>query len=128
MTRSSRTISPCSQWGIRQPFNKAERNRALYEPTSRGRGSIEYKDHNISAILQGLGETWIEGYKFAFNFPRSLEKAVIRWFVNHLHWIAHAPSAEVNGMAETAPLWIGPAPTLSNALEPTELEQTIALA
>lgn len=31
-------------------------------------------------------------------------------------------------MAESAPLWIGPAQTLSNAPEPTELEQTMVIA
>ena len=112
-----------------QSFNKAERNRALQELIGRGRGSIEYKHQNISAILKGLGETWIEGYKPAFNFQRSLEKAVIRWLADHPHWVARAPFAErVDGMAESAPLWIGPAPTLSNAPEPAELEQTMAIA
>ena len=30
--------------------------------TGRQPGSIEYKHQNISAVLMGLGETWITGY------------------------------------------------------------------
>lgn len=44
----------------------------------RPRGSIEYKHQNISAVLKGLGEDWIPGYKPAFNFQASLVDAVVR--------------------------------------------------
>ncbi len=49
-------------------YSKASHNRALQQRIARGRGSIEYKHRNISAVLKGLGETWIGGYKPAFNF------------------------------------------------------------
>lgn len=38
-------------------YSKAEHNRQLQELIGRGRGSIEYKHQNISAVLKGLGET-----------------------------------------------------------------------
>ena len=50
-----------------QPYSKAEHNRRLQEAIGRPRGSIEYKHQNISAVLKGLGEDWISGYKPAFN-------------------------------------------------------------
>jgi hypothetical protein len=110
-------------------INKAERNRALQAFIKRGRGSIEYKHQNISAILLGLGETWIAGYKPAFNFQRSLEKAVLRWLDAHPGWITRAPSPmAAKGMAESAALWIGPPPTMSNAPEPEEAEQAMVIA
>lgn len=49
-------------------YNKAEHRHALI-PLLQGRteGLIEFKHRNISAVLKGLGEAWIPGYKPAFN-------------------------------------------------------------
>ena len=44
-----------------QPYSKAEHNRALQQLIGRGRGSIEYKHQNISAVLKGIGETELAG-------------------------------------------------------------------
>ena len=38
-----------------QSYSKAELNRALQQLIGRGRGSIEYKHQNISALLKGRG-------------------------------------------------------------------------
>ncbi|MGE0421872.1 MAG: hypothetical protein AB7O88_06390 [Reyranellaceae bacterium] len=61
------------------PYNKAEHNRRLQARIDRPRTSIEYKHQNISAVLKGLGEDWLAGYKPAFNFQMSLLDAVARW-------------------------------------------------
>ena len=53
-------------------YSKAEHNRFLQGVIDRLRGSIEYKHQNISAVLKGLGEDWMPGYKPAFNFQASL--------------------------------------------------------
>jgi hypothetical protein len=52
-----------------RPHSTAEHRQAL-RPRLNGRsdGSIEFKHQNISAVLKGLGEAWIPGYKPAFNF------------------------------------------------------------
>ena len=112
-----------------QPLNKSEHRRALQDRIDRGEGSIEYKHQNISAVLVGLGETWIVGYRPAFNYQRALEDAVLRWLAGHPAWTTRTPSvAAMNSLAENPALWIGPAPTLSNAPEPKELEQAMAVA
>jgi len=112
-----------------QPFSKAERNRALQQTIGRGRGSIEYKHQNISAVLKGLGETWITGYKPAFNYQLALEKAVVRWLVDHPEWQQRIHQFEGGaGLAESHALWVGLPPTLSNAPPPAELEQALAVA
>ena len=67
-------------------YNKAEHNRQLQRQLDRSHGSIEFKHRNISAVLQGLGETRIEGYKPAFNIQASLEDAVARWLARHPEW------------------------------------------
>ena len=51
-----------------KPNSKAEHNRQLQGHIDRGRGAIEFKHQNVSAVLKGLGEAWIEGYKPAMNF------------------------------------------------------------
>ena len=111
-------------------YNKAEHNRSLQELIGRPRGSIEYKHQNISAVLQGFGQTWISGYKPAFNFQASLADAVDRWLARHPDWLAPTAHAGLisSTIAEEATLWIGPPPTHSNAPPPDELEQMTAIA
>ena len=63
-----------------QAYNKAEHRRALMRKLeNRSEGSVEFKHQNISAVLKGLGEDWIQGYKPAFNFQMSLVDAVVWW-------------------------------------------------
>ena len=115
-----------------RPYSKADRNRALQALIGRSRGSIEYKHQNISAVLKGLGEDWISGYKPAFNFQASLVDAVLRWFERRPDWLAPAARRIANpapsAAREDAILWIGPPPTHSNAPPPNELEQITAMA
>src|SRR4051812_45320100 len=114
-----------------RPYNKALHNRMLQTAIDRTHGSIEYKHRNISAVLKGLGEDWIPGYKPAFNIQTSLTDAVARWLDRHPEWLAsvsrRSPDAGPAAREETI-LWIGPPPTLSNAPPPDELEQMTAIA
>lgn len=113
-------------------YSKAGHNRQLQAMVDRARGSIEYKHQNISAVLKGLGETWISGYKPAFNYQASLEDAVMRWLERHPDWLhpaAHVgASGTPTGLRESEVLWIGPPPTHSNMPPPDELEQMTAIA
>ena len=114
-----------------RPYSKAAYNRALQERISRSRGSIEYKLQNISAVLKGLGEDWIPGYKPAFNFQMALADAVARWLALHPGWLARTGSslsAHAPGLAEPEALWIGPPPTAGNGPPPDELEQMLFVA
>jgi len=113
------------------PYNKSERRRALAALIGRADGSIEYKHQNISAVLKGLGETWIDGYKPAFNFQSSLVDAVARWLARRPEWYATAHSGGHSTAArlrEGGGLWIGPPPTLSNTPPPEELQQMLVVA
>jgi hypothetical protein len=116
-----------------RPYTKAEHNRALAAAIGRPRGSIEFKHQNISAVLMGLGQAWIQGYKPAVHYQAALESAVVRWLNAHQDWIAPRPkaaaaSAYPGALHENATLWVGPAPTLSNAPPPVELEKMAAIA
>lgn len=111
-------------------YSKAEHNRALQTQIGRGKGSIEFKHQNISAVLKGLGEDWIPGYKPAFNFQGALVDAVARWLAFNPTWLSpesrQGPAPTT--VKEEPPLWIGPPPTHSNAPPPAELEQITAIA
>ncbi|BBK36688.1 hypothetical protein STAQ_17660 [Allostella sp. ATCC 35155] len=113
-------------------YSKAAHNRALQAVIGRPRGSIEYKHQNISAVLKGLGEEWIGGYKPAFNFQESLIAAVVRWLTQHPDWLARTARSDVGrpspGLREEGVLWIGPPPTHSNAPPPNELDRMTKLA
>ena len=107
----------------------AHRRRLLPRLNNRSEGSVEFKHQNISAVLKGLGEVWIIGYKPAFNFQTSLVDAVARWLAINPGWTHRTISSPpVDGMAEAAQLWVGPAPTLTNQAPPDELEQMLYIA
>ncbi|MBB3571120.1 hypothetical protein FHX05_005260 [Rhizobium sp. BK491] len=76
------------------PYSKSEHNRRMQEKIDRSRKSIEFKHQNISAVLKGLGEDWIPGYRPAFHFQASLVDAVARWFAQNPHWLARTPASD----------------------------------
>ncbi|MBL4629285.1 MAG: DUF3883 domain-containing protein [Roseicyclus sp.] len=111
-----------------RPYNKAGHRRALLPLLNdRSEGSVEFKHQNISAVLKGLGEDWIPGYKPAFNFQTSLIDVVARWLAFNPAWLGRLPETAA-GLHEAASLWVGPAPTLSNQPPPQELEQMLHVA
>jgi hypothetical protein len=114
----------------RRPYNKAEHRRRLRVALNdRSDGSVEFKHQNISAVLKGLGEAWITGYKPAFNFQGALEDAVARWLQRSRGWLERKPVLQAgNSLAEVGQLWPAPPPTLSNQPPPQELEQMLRIA
>ncbi len=113
-------------------YNKTARRRALMPRLrSRSEASVEFKRRNVSAVLKGLGEDWIPGYRPAFNFQAALVDAVARWLALNPVWLERMPAgrrADAGGMAEAKQLWVGPPPTLSNRPPPEELGQMLAVA
>lgn len=104
-----------------RPFNKAEHNRklqALLKDFARNRGSIEFKHQNISAVMLGLGQPWINGYKPAANFQNALVDGVLRWLDSHPDWLAPKTRNPTSFLREAATLWIGPPPSQRNEPPP----------
>ena len=113
-----------------RPYNKAAHRRKLLPLLSnRSEGSVEFKHQNISAVLMGLGEDWIAGYKPAFNYQTTLEDAILRWLNAKPLWFERQSASVAQlGLREAAPIWIGPSPTLSNQPPPKELAQILHIA
>lgn len=110
-------------------YSKTEHRRALVPLLNeRSDGSVEFKHQNISAVLKGLGEDWIPGYKPAFNFQMSLVDAVARWLARNPSWLSRPASSATAGLRESEQIWVGAAPTMSNQLPPDELEQMLTIA
>lgn len=113
----------------RRPYSKSDHNLRMQEKIDRSRKAIEFKHQNISAVLKGLGEDWIPGYKPAFHFQIALIDAVARWLAQNPAWLDRKPAAcPERGLHEFPLLWVGPPPTLSNRPPPPELEQTLHIA
>lgn len=108
-----------------RPYNKAEHNRNLQGVIDRSRTSIEYKHQNVSAILMGLGEDWIPGYKPAFNFQMTLAEAVARWLARNPAWLGRAAGPTP---ATATLLRIVPPPTLRNEPPPNDVERALEIA
>jgi hypothetical protein len=113
-----------------RPYNKADHRRALLpQLNDRSEGSIEFKHQNISAVLKGLGENWIPGYKPAFNFQITLVDAVVQWLALNPAWLGRLPGLQrTTDLREAAQIYFGPPPTLSNQPPPKELEQMLHIA
>ena len=110
-------------------YNKSEHNRRLRSTIDRSRPAIEFKHRNISAVLKGLGESWITGYLPAFNIQMSLADAVARWL--HRHPEFQIPAPHVNEPArsqKTAEFPIKLPPTFRTLPPPDEVEQMQEIA
>lgn len=106
-----------------EAYSKAEHNRALRARIDRSRGSIEFKHQNISAVLMGLGEPWIDGYKPAHNYQDALMEEVVRHLGRDGSVLDVLPAAP-----QETQILSGPPPTLSNAPPPDEAERMAAVA
>jgi len=115
-------------------YNKTEHNRILQTKIPRReRGAIEFKHQNISAVMLGLGQPWINGYKPASQFQLSLVDAVVRRLDAGTGWLTSSSSKETHKAVERvvrdpAELWIGPAPTYLNEPPPIDPERMAAIA
>lgn len=120
-------------------YNKAEHRRALLTRIDRSAGSIEFKHQNISAVMLGLGQPWIEGYKPAANFQAALVDGVLRWLDTHEDWLLpRGPSyTEMGFLREGQKSWtdprfepflnIGPVPTERNEPAPIDTKFMAAI-
>jgi hypothetical protein len=116
-------------------YVKAHHRRALLPKlrSIRNEGSIEFKHQNISAVMLGLGQPRINGYKPASQFQLSLIDAVLRRLGKYSDWSAVVTSVKREKNPSYAPaaeapaLIFGPPPTHSNAPPPVDPEFMAAI-
>ena len=99
---------------------------------NRSDASVEFKRRNVSAVLKGMGEDWMD----PATGPPSISRRGLRtrwpggWRPTRHGCIARRARTMPGqtGMREAAQLWVGPPPTLSNRPPPQELEQMLGIA
>ncbi|QLF71631.1 DUF3883 domain-containing protein (plasmid) [Peteryoungia desertarenae] len=111
-----------------RPYNKAMNNRSLQQCLGRSKGSIEFKNCNISAALVGFGLPYINGYQPRFNFQMSLAEAVSRWLAKNPLFEASNAVTVPSNFADAPTLFLGVPPTMQNSPPRTELAQIEAIA
>jgi len=110
---------------IRQtPYDKTQHRKALMDLIDRSNSSIEFKHHNISAVLQELDLPWINGYKPRSHFQKSIIDAIDRFILRHP--AAQHPEALASSLAERPQLFIEPAPKLEpKVLRPEAIQRLV---
>ena len=113
-----------------RPYKKSEHKKRLITRLAKRTGSaIEYKYQNISAVLQSLGEDWIQGYMPASNFQMALADAVSLWLNGNRKWVERVPFPDhAQGPSDLAKLSVGLPPTLRNHPPPKKLERMLEVA
>jgi hypothetical protein len=94
----------------RARYDKTQHRLALMGLIDRSNSSIEFKHHNISAVLQQLDLPWINGYKPRAHFQRTIVNAIDRYLSEHP--AAQHPEALASDLGELPELFIEPAPKL----------------
>jgi hypothetical protein len=89
----------------------------------RSNGSIEFKHHNISAVLQQLDLPRINGYKPRAHFQKSIVNAIERYLLKHP--AAQHPEALAGAFTERPQLFIEPLPSLEPKKERPEVVQRL---
>jgi len=94
----------------RAHYDKTQHRQALMSLIDRSNSSIEFKHHNISAVLQQLDLPWINGYKPRDHFQKAIVNAIDRYLTQHP--TAQHPEALVGGLSERPQLFVEPPPKL----------------
>ena len=112
-----------------RPYNKTAHRKALQKRIGRTESAIEYKHRNISAVLKGLGQAWIPGYKPLFHFQRPLVDAVAQCLDRDSPSMNTAQAGlEAGGIGEPAVITIGSPPILRDNSPPNELRKLRVIA
>ena len=110
-----------------EKYVKANHRRNLVSKLNdRSEGSVEFKHQNISAVMLGLGQPWITGYKPASQFQASLVDAVIRALEKCN--FSELKTIENRKVKDPRNLWVGPPPTHSNQPPPVDAERMAIIA
>jgi hypothetical protein len=75
-----------------RPYVKSRHGKALMARIGRTHRSVEFKHQNISAVLDELGMTWIQGYRPKRNYQNAIFDAIDRYLSRHPDLLEQAPA------------------------------------
>lgn len=104
-------------------FNKSKQHKRL-SALLKGRSekAVEFKLQNITAVLHGMGELWIEGYKPRFNFQDPLVLVVKRHLEKNREYLVKAALVlQADILAQSCEIEVSPPPALPGKLTPKKL-------
>jgi hypothetical protein len=102
-----------------KPYVKARHGEELMSRLQRTHRSVEFKNQNISAVLEKLGLPWIAGYKPKRNYQKAIIDAVDRYLSKHDTALSFpVPQREVTDKDGTSEVFV-PHPNLSSLEEAT---------
>lgn len=105
-------------------YDKTQHRQALMSLINRSNSSIEFKHHNISAVLQQLDLPWINGYKPRPHFQKTIVNAIDRYLSQHP--TAQHPEALAGSFADRPQLFVEPPPELGpKALRPEVIQRLV---
>jgi len=107
----------------RVSYDKTQHRKALMGQIDRSNASIEFKHHNISAVLQLLDLPWINGYKPRVHFQNSIVNAIERYLLKHP--AAQHPEALAQAFAERPQLFVEPPPQIEVKKDRPEIVQRL---
>lgn len=71
-----------------QEYVKARHSSSVMARIGRSHRSVEFKNQNISAVLEKLGMPWIPGYKPKRNYQNAIFGAIDRYLTSHPNAVA----------------------------------------
>ena len=109
-----------------QSFVKAEINRKVQSATGRSKGSVEFKNQNISAVLRELGMPWVKGYLPLANYQSALLQEIQNYLMSH-NPLRLYPEPSKSGLSERPSLYFEPPPMLlpEKTSRPEQLERMV---
>ncbi len=111
-----------------EPFNKAARRRKLAHSLPRSEKSIEFKQQNVSAVLDAIKHPWVSGLRPAKNYQRSLKDAVQRFLdAQHQVGLREIPETRME-LDEGTEAYIAPPPSQASTTEPSKTRSVVRRA
>ena len=107
-----------------RPYVKARHSAELMQRIGRTHRSVEFKHHNISAVLDELGLPWIPGYKPKRNYQAAIFGAIDRYLTAHSEFLTRSPTPTILA-PEDEPPFVDPPTLLAEQPRPRQLEQLL---
>ena len=103
-----------------QRYVKLRVNESIQCQTGRSKGSVEFKNQNISAILQKLGMPWIPGYVPLYNYQSMFFDSIER-FLSSQDPLDDIHIPVESELAEAGTLFVYPPPDLEEGIHPENI-------